>query len=154
MALHRSFLRATLLPLLISTGLIAAPASGAQQCSNKTTEGRYLVVCDGYLSPGPNAPLLPSKVLSVATADERGTFRAANGKLSLGGTILDQSVVGTEILNADCTGTISYTQTINGQPAPALDIAFVVSHNGDKIDGISVNPGSVFSCHLTRLKEE
>jgi hypothetical protein len=86
------------------------------------------------------------------TVDENGTFKSINGTISLGGVILNQTVVGTPVLNSDCTGTITYTQTINGQPAPPLNIAFVVSHGGDKIDGLSVDAGSVFSCHLTRLK--
>lgn len=98
--------------------------------------------------------LVPAKLLSVTTGDDRGTFRAANGKLSVGGTILEQSVIGTEVLNSDCTGTITYTQTIDGQPAPPIHDAFVVSKNGDRIDGISRDPGAVFSWHLTRLKEE
>jgi hypothetical protein len=99
-----------------------------------------------------NAPLVPAKGLATVTVDENGTFKSINGTISLGGVILNQTVVGTPVLNSDCTGTITYTQTINGRPASPLDIAFVVSDGGDKIDGLSADAGSVFSCHLTRLK--
>jgi hypothetical protein len=150
--IHLWTLRTVVALILVSPVLISATPAGAQQCSRKTTVGRYLVVCDGYLSTGQNVPLAPAKELATATADENGTFKSSDGKISLGGAILDLTVVGTEVVNSDCTGTITYTQTINGQPAPPVDIAFVVSKGGDKIDGLSVDAGSVFSCHLTRLE--
>ena len=37
----------------------------AHGCSTKTTVGRYFVICNGFLSPGPNAPLLPAKLLGT-----------------------------------------------------------------------------------------
>jgi hypothetical protein len=58
------------------------------------------------------------------------------------------------VLAPDCTGTIAYEQTINGQPAGTINLAFVVSENGHKIDGLSVDAGAVFSCHLTRISRE
>lgn len=126
----------------------------AQQCSTKTTVGRYKVVCDGFLTPGPNAPLLPAKELGTVNADQNGTFTSTDGKISLGGTIVTQTVTGTETLNTDCTGSIAFSQTINGQPAPPLHIDFVVSDNGNKIEGLAVDPGTVFSCRLTRLSND
>lgn len=123
----------------------------AQQCSPKTTQGRYIVTCDGYLKPGPLAPLVPAKELGIATADADGNFAGAPGTLSLGGQILQHSVKGTEQIQPDCTGAITYQQTINGQPAPDLHITFVVSDRGNRIDGMATDPGSVFSCVLRRL---
>jgi len=35
--------------------LLPSASLQAQQCSTRTTSGRYLVRCDGYLTPGPNA---------------------------------------------------------------------------------------------------
>jgi hypothetical protein len=74
--------------------LVAGPASG-RQCSTKITEGRDLVICDGYLSPAPNAPLVPAKLVGTVVSDENGTFRSTDSRLSLGGTPLHQTVVGT-----------------------------------------------------------
>lgn len=105
----------------------------------------------GFLAPAPNAPLLPAKLLATETSDEDGTFRSSDGRLTIGGTFLRQAAVGTEVLNPDCTGTITYAVTVNGQSAPPLNFAFVVSDNGNKIDGLGVDPGTVFSCHLTRI---
>jgi hypothetical protein len=142
----------------IGIGLVGVPAVlfavgsvCAQQCSSKTTEGRYLITCDGYLVPAPNSPLVPAKILATATADDNGTFRSSDSRLIVGGTLLHQAIVGTEVLNPDCTGTIAYAQTINGQTAPPIHFAFVVSNNGEKIDGLGTDPGTVLSCHLTRI---
>lgn len=132
------------------TALLSTLGIHAQQCSPKTTEGRYLVVCDGFLTPGPQAPLVAAKEIGIGTGDEDGTF-VAKGTLSLGGQVVEQTVKGTEQINPDCTGSITYTQTINGQPAPDFHDTFVVSDHGNRIDGMSVDPGSVFSCVLRRL---
>ena len=83
--------------------LLATNAAGARQCSIRTTAGRYLVVYDGFLSPAPNSAPVPAKQLATATADESGTFKSSDGVLSLGGVILQASVIGTEVLKPDCT---------------------------------------------------
>jgi len=135
----------TFLPafLLLANGL------QAQYCSTITTAGRYVVACSGYLAPAPNAPLVPAKILGTAIADINGTFNGS-ATASIGGEILKQTVNGTEQLNRDCTGTITYAQTLNGQPGPPLDITFVVSENGDRIDGLVTDAGAVLSCELRR----
>jgi hypothetical protein len=95
--------------------------------------------------------LAPARILGTATADDNGTF-TGGGTISLGGpATLTQALTGTERLNRDCTGTITYTQTINGQPAPPLDITFIVSEHGDRINGLPAVPGAVLSCRLKRL---
>lgn len=45
--------------------LLAAGSLHAQQCSTRTTNGRYLVRCDGYLTPGPSAPQAPASFVDV-----------------------------------------------------------------------------------------
>lgn len=140
----------------LSFGLAGVPllffvagALEAQQCSTATTAGKYVVVCDGYLTPAPNAPMVPAKLISVATADYDGQIKAA-GTISIGGQIVSQVAAGKEKMNPDCTGTVAYTQTINGQPGPALNFTFVVSDFGNRIDGLSTDSGTVFSCVLRR----
>lgn len=137
---------------LVALILGLAAQAFAQQCSTRTTAGKYAVVCDGFLSPAPGAPLLPAKQLTTATADRYGNF-TGTGTISIGGTILQQTAAGTEQLNPDCTGTITFQTTINGHPGPPLDITFFVSQNGDTIDGLIVDPGTVFACKLTRTKD-
>src|ERR1039458_1486827 len=118
-------LRIGSIPTLLLIFLLLANGLQAQHCSSNTTAGRYVVACSGYLSPVPNGPLVPAKILGTATADDKGTFNGS-ATASIGGGIVKQTVKGTEQLNADCTGAITYTQTFNGQPGPPLDITFVV----------------------------
>ncbi len=134
------------MPLML---VLAASSIQAQQCSTHTTAGRYVVRCDGFLTPGPNAPQVPAKTLATATADKNGNFNGS-GTVSVGGVTVTQTVSGTAQINADCTGTITYTQTINGQPGPSINIAFVVSEGGDQIDGLVTDAGNIFACKLTR----
>jgi hypothetical protein len=122
------------------------------QCSSRTTTGKYVVVCDGFLTPAPGTPLVPAKELGVATADPDGDF-TGTGTISIGGTILLVTSKGKEKINPDCTGAITYEETIDGQPGPPLDITFVVSQGGKIIDGLVVDSGAVFACKLTRTKD-
>src|SRR5579864_8680893 len=113
--------RTSSLLIFLSACLLSMNGVQAQFCSTQTTVGRYMVTCDGYLSLGPNAPLAPAKMLGTATADDNGTF-IGSVTISTGGPTLTQTVKGTEQLKSDCTGTISYATTLNGQPGPPLDI--------------------------------
>ena len=132
--------------------LLLASSLHAQSCSTLNTVGRYVVACSGYLAPDPKAPtaLVPAKILGTATADYSGTFNGS-ATASIGGGIVTQTVTGTEQLNRDCTGTITYAQTFNGHPGPPLDITFVVSEGGARIDGLVTDPGAVLSCELRRV---
>jgi hypothetical protein len=129
--------------------LLASTTLQAQHCTTHTTVGRYVVRCDGYLTLAPNAPQLPAKTLAMATADRDGNF-SGSGTVSVGGLVLTQTLTGTEQINPDCTGTITYSQTINGQPGPPINITFVVSENGDRIDGLVTDAGTTFACTLVR----
>ncbi len=142
--------------------LVAGDASG-QEITTRTTAGTYAVVCDGYLTfpnpfpPTSNPPSLqfaPAKALGTATADESGHFTGST-TLSVGGfAVVTQTASGTEKLNPDGTGTITYATMVDGQPGPPLDITFVVSKHGDRIDGLSTDPGTVFACVLRRISRD
>jgi hypothetical protein len=121
--------------------------------TTRSTAGRYIVVCNGYLSPGPNAPLLSAKLLGSVTADDGGTFTGSSTVMIGGGPPHTQTVTGTERLNLDGTGTITYDQKIDNQQGPPLDIVFIVSDNGDRIEGLATDPGTVFSCELHRTSK-
>lgn len=141
--------KALVFALIVIVLVLALPASAQQACTTKTTVGTYMYTCDGVISPAKDAPMLPAKGLGVVTADRQGTF-TGGAIFNVGGTILQQHLVGTEVLNPDCTGTITYTQTIFGQAAPDLNIFFIVSDEGDTIDGLIVDSTAVLSCKLKR----
>ena len=99
--------------------------------------------------------MVPSALLAKATADKDGNWSGTGGTLSLGGAIVTQDVqsVGPAQVNPDCTGNITYSQTINGQPAPNIHFNFIVEKDSEVIDGIGSDPGTVFSCTLTRVSK-
>ena len=130
---------------------VALPAMAGGQCNQQTTRGAWQYTCDGYLVPPPPAPpaLVPSRILGTCTASKTA-YWSCSGTVNLGGTILQQGLNGQASNNNDCTGTITYTQTIFGQPAPDLQIQYVISDNGDTIKGLPVSPNQVLSCLLNR----
>ena len=75
---------------------------------------------------------------------------AGGGKASIGRMIVDQTVTGKSSIGVNCTGTASYDQKLNGQPAPKLNIVFHVLGRGDEIRGMSVDPGTAIVCNLRR----
>jgi hypothetical protein len=144
--------------LALTSLFVAGSALG--QVTTKTTAGTYSVICEGYLTfpnPFPPASNPPSvqfasaKALGTATADMNGHFTGST-TLSVGGfAVVTQTVSGTETVNPAGTGTITYSTTIDGAPGPPLNISFVVSKHGDRIDGLSTDPGTVFACVLRRI---
>jgi hypothetical protein len=130
----------------------ALPALAAPHCDAGTTEGTWEFTCDGYLTPPPPAPaqLAPSRLLGTCTASN-SAYWSCTGTVNLGGMILDQELQGQANNNADCTGTITYTQKIFGQPAPDLNIRYVIWDKGSRISGLPVDPEQVLSCRLHRI---
>ena len=147
----RSARRLAIALTVVSAVLLSTQQGWAEHCSNRTTEGTYTVVGEGFLSTGPNTPLVPAKLLSLVTADANGTY-TGTGTITVGGQVFVQRVVGTQLLQSDCSGSITYRQTLGGQPAPDLHFTFIVSEHGDRIDGLAVDPGTVFSAVLRRLE--
>ena len=134
---------------VLSIVMLSGHSAWAQQCSNKTTEGRYVIVGEGYVSLGPNAPLVPSKTLGIETVDANGVYTAILTN-NAGGQVFVSELIGTQHLNADCTGFIHFK---SGQPGGDIDFTFVVSEHGNRIDGLSVSPGGTLSGVLRRLEE-
>jgi len=147
---------------VFALSLLVAGGALGQGITNKTTAGTYSVVCEGYLTfPNPFPPtanppsvqFAPAKALGTATSDTNGHFTGST-TLSVGGfAVVTQSVSGTQTVNPDGTGTITYATTIDGNPGPPLDISFVVSEHGDRIDGLATDPGTVFACVLRRISK-
>ncbi len=143
-------MRIAILSILTVSAL--APAWG-QTCSNHTTRGTYAFVCTGFISPAPNAPQVPFSALGAASASAQGVFTGA-AKASVGGAIVSWTVVGTQKLNADCTGSITYDQKFNGQPAGQININFHVLDNGKEIRGMPVDPGTTIVCNLRQINRD
>jgi hypothetical protein len=133
---------------------LALPAIAGPQCTPKTTRGTWEYTCEGFLAPTQGAPLAASRLLGTCTASESGYFDCL-GSFNIGGFVGQQvqTLRGQANTNEDCTGTISYQQTVFGQMAPNLDIQYVVWDDGDRISGLPVNSGGVLSCSLHRMSK-
>ena len=136
--------------ILVPLCFVALPALAGQNCSPQTTRGFWAYTCDGYLAPAPAAPLQPARILGTCNASKTA-FWECEGSVNLAGQILPQTLHGQANNNENCTGTITYTQTIFGQPAPDLNIRYVILDNGDTIKGLPVDQGQVLSCVLNRM---
>ena len=127
--------------------LLMSPAFGGSSCDQRTTTGAWMFRCEGELPvPDPTA----ARSLGTCTAT-RDAFWNCTGDVNLGGAIIAQTFQGQAHNNADCTGTIHYEQTLGGQPAPALDINYLILDGGDTIWGLPLNSGGVLTCTLRRL---
>ena len=134
----------------ILAGLILLAPAWAQNgptCGPEMTRGTYSVMCTGYISPAAGASQVPVSVLGTVIGDWNGNF-TGSAKVSIGGTIAEQTVSGTMASNGDCTGSISYDQKMNGQPAPKLNIVAHVVNYGAEIRGMSVDAGVTMTCRL------
>jgi hypothetical protein len=136
-----------LVGLILCAGVSSAFAAPA--CNQQTTRGSWVYICEGTIptAPGESAS---ARILGTCNASRLGFFNCT-GYVNLGDGPIPQTLQGQANNNADCTGTISYTQTLGGAPAGTLDIDYVVSEGGTAINGLPVNPGALLSCTLKRI---
>ncbi|MBZ5552517.1 MAG: hypothetical protein LAO21_07335 [Acidobacteriia bacterium] len=106
----------------------------------------------GNTAPFPDAPLVPAVGQGIVVSDARGVFKGG-GTLSLGGMIIEQSIVGTALVNHDGTGSITYDVSIGGVHAFYWDINFLILDGGDEIWGMPYDTGSALLCTLKRMGE-
>jgi hypothetical protein len=134
---------------ICSTLLLLTPAWAQETaaCTTATIRGTYSVTCSGFLSPAPGAPQAPASLLGTVTTTWNGAIAGAT-KMSIAGTIVDETVTGTATVNSDCTGSVSYTQKINGQAAPNLNVVFNIVNFGKEMNGMSIDAGATLLCKL------
>jgi hypothetical protein len=139
----------TLLPLLAGTVLAAAAHAQYNQqiCSNAVISGTYEVACSGFVTPAGSPAAVPITMLGTAVADESGNWNGAT-MTSVAGTVFPQTSAGQANTKADCTGTITY----NKGKADEINITYVITGNGDRLRGMSVDKGANLSCTLTRMR--
>lgn len=136
---------------VLAFGLNVLPlAAQGTICSTATIRGNWGVACDGALTPAPGAPLTQTKILGTCVGNIGGFFEC-EATVSLAGAIVTQSMKGQANVNENCTLAIKYSQTINGQPAPDVNIRAVILDSGRKIKGLSVDPGTMLACKLERM---
>jgi hypothetical protein len=132
---------------LLGAATCVTTASAAGSCTPQTTRGDWVYTCEGLL---PAPALTPTRILGTCTASKTGYFNCS-GTVNLGGQIIPQTLMGQANNQANCTGDISYVQTLGGAPAGTLEINYVVSRGGDAISGLPTNSNGVLSCSLRRI---
>ena len=132
--------------IVAALGYGAALAIAAPQCTQQTTRGDWGFTCEGELPAG-GASL---RSLGTCTAS-RTAFWDCTATVNLGGQLVPQELHGQAQNNADCTGTITYEQSLGGQPAGQLKINYVIFDQGDAIKGLPTNSGGVLACSLKRI---
>ena len=136
----------TSLFIVAALGCSASLAIAAPQCTQQTTRGYWGFTCEGELPAG-GASL---RSLGTCTASRAGFWDCA-ATVNLGGGIVSQELHGQAHNNADCTGNITYEQTLGGQPAGTLQITYVIFDQGDAIKGLPTNSAGVLACSLKRI---
>ena len=124
------------------TGMAQAP-NRITSCGNHTLHGSYLFATHGYNIVGGVAQ--PKAIVEGIDFNGDGTLVSPFATVSINGTILHSSgSLGTYTVNADCTGTLSFTM------GPSFDI--FVSQGGQQLWMIQTGPGSpVFEGMVTRV---
>lgn len=139
--------------LILTISILAmGPALYGQSCANYMLRGPTAVACSGWMSLGQGQPQVPFVSLGTASMDASGMVTGTS-TASIGGAIVTQVMKGQPTVNPDCTGTVTYTQTINGQPAPDVHLFFVVYDFGNVLQGTSRDPGASILCTVKRLRE-
>jgi hypothetical protein len=144
------------LGLLFFTGLaVAQKPAHKQQCSNATAQGSYGFTCYG-MAPNPfnNYAIEPFAFYGIVTGDGKGQWNGSTSKASFNGTIVSTTVNtrldDPAVVNADCSGHVTYEMTAGGYPAPDAHFDFVIIENGDKIEGFPTDAGNTAVCHLIK----
>ncbi len=133
----------TSLIVLLATALSTTAAIAAPECKQQTTRGHWMYTCEGDLGA-------PARALGTCAASPTA-FWQCSGRVNVGGGIHQQTFVGQAHNNEDCTGTITYTTTFDGQPSGLLDIEYVIYEHGSAIKGLPLNSGGVLACSLNRI---
>jgi hypothetical protein len=128
----------------VAVGLVALqPVAAQDSCSARTVEGDYALSAQGKTEDLAHTTANLGRVV----VDGRGGLSGAltisvDGRIARG-----QHLSGTYVVNADCTG--SETFTIGADPTPRT-ADFVVSDRGRQIAFLETDPGTVFVGTATR----
>jgi hypothetical protein len=120
-----------------------AESRGIASCGVYTLRGAYLFQAHGYNIVAGVAQ--PKAIIEGINFNGDGTLVSPFATVSINGMILHSSgSLGTYTVNADCTGTVSFTG------GPSFDIA--VDTSGRELRMIQTGPGSpVFEGIVTRM---
>ena len=117
--------------LILCLASVSTAAEG-QSCSSATAGGAWAFTYSG-------AVILPTGAIPVAST---GRFSAKGGSLSgtetrsLGGSVADETLTGTYVVDSDCTATYSFEVFDSGVLVRIATVNVVFDNNGRSVKGI------------------
>ena len=128
-----------------TSGVAQAQRGGTATCGLNTLRGSYIFATHGWNIV--NGVAQPKAIVEGIDFNGDGTLVSPFATISLNGTIIrNGNTPGTYTVNADCTGTVTFT------PAPSFDI--FVDPNGKQLWMIQTGPEAVpavFEGTVTRV---
>ena len=121
---------------LVISGQAQIQPSGT--CSNATTNGSYGYAVEGWLLPPLVSELAADAAAGQFTADGAGHFSGAD-TVSFGGTIENRTITGTYQINANCTGSYIFQDSLGN----VAHFQLVVSPNGQQLSAIETDSDTV-----------
>ena len=92
------------------TCLQASASAAAPLCTPQTTRGYWVYTCEGEL---PLPEVTPVRLLGTCKAT-RDAYWTCEGSINLGGNVVPQQLQGQANNEANCTGKITYANTVGG----------------------------------------
>lgn len=139
--------------LLLLTVLVLASSAMAQEvCTPEMAKGTYAVTCSGWVSlnpADPTAPLVPFAEQGVVKNELAGGKLVSSARFneSLGGIQLVALYSSKDVVvNPDCTGSVTYAATANGQPMPDVHLEIVALDQGKEMRSFNTVPGVISLC--------
>jgi hypothetical protein len=117
--------------LLLTLGAVSGEAK--PPCTTRSVEGNY-----AYLVTGTNVGDGPVAAVGLVTADGEGSLSASD-TVSANGEIIRRTITGTYTVNANCTGTVTFTD--NFGLTTHLDL--VLAQGRQELILIQTDPGTV-----------
>jgi hypothetical protein len=122
-----------------------------RRCSNRTLQGRYATVVEGYFIGAPTP--IPFRSVAMTHFDGRGNVRQVDHAV-INGTPPPMDwlpATGTYSVNADCTGESELD--IPGNPSSPLSIRFVLGDEGNLLLSVLSEPGYAVTSTSTRIHQ-
>ncbi len=117
----------------------AQPNVGGLICAPSTVTGPYGYAISGYVAVAMGSAV-PFSDQGTFVADGNGSF-AGSSTVSTNGTIANRSISGNYAINSACAGTATFRDTLGN----AISMAFTVVANGQEIQFIETDSGTVVS---------
>ena len=120
-----------------------------ERCTNRSLQGNFATMVEGYFLAGPAQ--IPLRSVALTYFDGRGNVAQVDHGVVDGMTppVDWTPATGTYQVNPDCTGQSELN--IPGNPLSPLSIRFVIADDGNELLSVLSEPGTAVTSKSTRL---